>query len=327
MSNTPSANPSPELGLPPEAQAWVTEHPEADPAALEAVWRLAEHVQPPDAAFEPDPDRVAALRAQLHATVAPEAAAARLKLLRIVPHSWAVAASIVLLIAAGVGLWMQPITTIVPAGETRVTVLPDGSTVELNSGARLSYARTYGWRSRAVRLTGEAFFEVADDAQKPFTVATFNAAVTVLGTRFNVRAWPNDPTRETMVVLEEGQVQLAAAKARDQAVILTTGQMSRVVGDDALPTPSAPASVEQMLIWREGGFFFSDHPAAVILAEVERRFDVPIAVPDALSGRRLGLYLTRPESVDPVLDALCAYLGCRYRATPTGYEIIDVDGE
>ena len=62
---------------------------------------------------------------------------------------------------------------------------------------------------------------------------------------------------------------------------------------------------------------------AVILAEVERRFGVAIEVPDALAQRRLGLYLKRPETAETVLDAVCGFLECRFRATPNGYELFE----
>ncbi len=330
MSTTPSSNQMPKPGLPSEAHAWLDEHPEADLASLEKVWRLTEHAQPPEASFEPDPERVEAMRAHILTAVtdaAPESEhRAKVTFIRTFPHSWAVAASIVLLIAVGAGFWLQPTTLTAPTGERLAATLPDGSTVELNSGARLSYIRTFGWRTRTVRLTGEAFFDVAHDTQKPFIVKTFNADVTVLGTRFNVRAWPSDPTRETTVVLEEGQVQLTTARAPEQAVVLEPGQMSRVTGDDAPSTP-APVSVEQMLIWREGGFFFSDHPVAVILAEAERRFGIAIQIPDTLAQQRQVLFLRQPENLDTVLEILCASLECRYRATPNGYEIVEADGE
>ena len=131
--------------------------------------------------------------------------------------------------------------------------------------------------------------------------------------------------RETTVVLEKGQVQLATARAPEQAVVLEPGQMSRVTGDDA-PSAPAPVSVEQMLIWREGGFFFSDHPVGVILAEAERRFGITIVIPDTLlAQQRQVLFLRQPESLDTVLEILCASLDCRYHATPNGYEVVKAE--
>ena len=324
MSTLPSSNQTPEDGLPPEAQSWLAEHPDVDPADLEEVWRLSEYAPPPESSFERDPARVETMRARIDEVITDETPASerpeRLTYIRTFPHSWAVAASIVLLIALGLSFWLKPSTLTAPAGERLTATLPDGSMVELNSGARLSFARNFGGDTRTVRLTGEAFFDVASDAQKPFIVKTFNADVAVLGTRFNVRAWPNDPTRETMVVLEEGRVRLAAAKAPAPSVVLEPGQMSRVVADDA-PSAPTPVSVEQVLSWREGGFYFNDYPIRVILAEAERRFGVTIDASEAVAGQRLALFLPQTESVDTVLDALCGAVDCRYSATPNGYEI------
>ena len=330
MSTRPSPAPTPDRGLPPEAEAWLAEHPEADPADLEKVWRLAEYAQPPEAAFTPDPDRVEAMRARVRA-VTTEADAmhqlSRMTLIRVVPHTWAVAASVVLLIAVGAWLFLKPISLQAPAGERLTATLPDGSMVELNSGARLAYARPFTWGRRAVRLTGEAFFDVASDPQKPFIVQTFNASVTVLGTRFNVRAWPTDPTQETVVVLEEGAVRVDAVGAPGQPALLEPGQMSRVTGDETPPSPPAPASVEQMLSWRQGDFFFDNHPIATILAEIGRRFGVVIDAPETLAERRASLIQSRPESVDTVLDLLCRAFDCRFRATPDGYELLEAGTE
>lgn len=330
MSTNPSSNPTPEGCLPPEAHAWLAEHPEADPADLEEVWRLAEHALPPEAAFAPDPNRVEAMRARVYAVAVGASHPdhhAPVTFIRTVPRAWVVAASIVLLIAVGTWLFLDPVSLQAPVGERLTATLPDGSTVELNSGARLAYARPFTWGARSVRLTGEAFFDVASHPQKPFTIQTFNATVTVLGTRFNVRAWPDDPTPETTVVLEQGAVRLAPLDAPDQAVVLAPGQMSHVTGDDTRPAAPAAVSVEQALIWRQGGFFFSNHRVSAILAEAQRRFGIATEVPEALARQRMGLLLRQPETIDTVLDALCGFLECQYRATPNGYELLEPDAE
>ena len=330
MNTHPSPHTNPDRGLPPEAHAWLAEHPEADPDALEEAWRLAEYAQPHEAAFVPDPDRAAAMRAVIHTVAAgtnrPEHHAS-VTFIRTVPRTWAVAASIVLLIAVGTWLFLEPVSVQAPTGQRLTTTLPDGSTVELNSGARLAYARPFAWGARSVRLTGEAFFDVAHDPEKPFIVQTFNATVTVLGTRFNVRAWPDDPTPETTVVLEEGSVRLEGLDAPDQAVVLEPGQMSRLVDDEARPDTPTAALVEQALIWRQGGFFFANHRVSVILAEAQRRFGIATEAPEALARRRMGVLLRQPEAIDTVLDALCGMLDCEYRATPNGYTLFEAGTE
>ena len=122
------------------------------------------------------------------------------------------AAAVVLLIAIGVIVGLQPRTISVPYGATQTLALSDGSTVELSGGSTLSHPRRWDAAERRVRLEGEAFFDVVAH-EKPFVVETFNADVTVLGTQFNVRAWRNDPAPETAVALASGRVAVSARQA------------------------------------------------------------------------------------------------------------------
>lgn len=273
--------------------------------------------------FKPDPKRVQAVRAAIgEAVVARPRHPYSLEILAgTVPRPWAVTAAAVLIVAVGAWLLLQPASVHAPPGETLPATLPDGSTVVLNSGSRLAYARPFTWGARSVRLTGEASFDVAANAQKPFTVETFNARIEATEGRFNVHAWPDDPAPATTVVAAAGQVRLAALDTPDQAVTLTADQASHVSGDAAAPSTVTPRSAQQTLSWQQGGFFFSDHPVAAILAEIERRFGIPVRAPQALAQRRLGFYLKRADGPEAVLDALCSFLTCHYRTTPTGFAL------
>lgn len=315
-------------GLPPEAEAWLAEHPNAEPSGLEEVWQLAAYAQPPEATFEPDADRVDAMRQAIQTSITAPAQPAGtttrspLRLVRTTPRVWAIAAVITLLMAVGAALWLQPLTLTAPAGEVLAATLPDGSQVELNSGATLSYRRTFGWQARAVELHGEGYFNVVSGT-KPFQVETFNSTVTVLGTQFNVRAWPGDPVRESVVVLEEGRVRFAASVALQQGVELAPGQMSRVLNTATSPSEPVEVPVDRFMAWRTGGMAFTDQPVETILAEIERRFDIAINTSAvSIQDQHLSLYLNTVESVEEVLDVVCGYLDLRYEATANGYAII-----
>ncbi|MCG9898702.1 MAG: FecR family protein [Hydrotalea sp.] len=86
-----------------------------------------------------------------------------------------------------------------PASKTKL-VLPDGTTVWLNSGSKLTYDSWSGKSSREVYLIGEAFFDVTKNASKPFIIHTKHLDVKVLGTSFNVRAYPEDEVTETSLI-------------------------------------------------------------------------------------------------------------------------------
>ena len=166
---------------------------------------------------------------------------------------WSLAGlAVVVVVGVGLAQWRQPVTIHAPAGTTVTATLPDGSRTELNSGSTLAYQRRlFGW-TQTLRLDGEAFFEVVR-ADEPFVVETFNAAVAVLGTRFNVRAWPGDDRPETVVVLQSGAVQLAPLGVRERPVHLEPGQMSRLPIGATRPSEPQHVSVDRALAWRSGG--------------------------------------------------------------------------
>lgn len=232
---------------------------------------------------------------------------------------WA-ATFVIVLGVIGWSWWIQPITTTALPGEYVTVSLPDGSLVELNSGASLMYRRAlWGW-NRHVQLRGEAFFDVVP-TEHAFVVETFNAEVTVLGTSFNVRAWPNTHTPETRVALATGIVQLSPLGTPDQSVQLAPNEISWVVGTASPPHPPEAVSVTSLLAWRTGGFAFHDQPLGDILQDLSRRYNLQITASPILLDAPLILYLDPQPDVIAVLDVICTFLGCQYEATETGYRM------
>lgn len=100
-------------------------------------------------------------------------------------------------------------SVITEKGQKTTVVLPDGTTVWLNSGSRLSYDMSYDHKDRNVTLEGEGYFEVADDQERPFTVHLENYSVTALGTSFNISAYDEDNRITTTLV--EGKVRVRSS--------------------------------------------------------------------------------------------------------------------
>ncbi|MFW6370779.1 MAG: FecR family protein [Bacteroidota bacterium] len=92
-------------------------------------------------------------------------------------------------------------------------ILPDGSTVALNSNSRLEYSKKFDEKVREVTVTGEAFFDVAPDPDRPFIINAGDARVKVLGTSFNVNAYPAAESVE--VIVETGIVQVVCCEDED----------------------------------------------------------------------------------------------------------------
>ncbi len=111
-------------------------------------------------------------------------------------------------------------------------ILSDGTKVTLNHGSTLKAPRKFSKDNRTVYFEGEAFFEVSADTVRPFIVKAGNADVKVLGTSFNVRSYPENPSVE--VAVESGRVEVAslAAKNNKQKVVLTKNQKGIVSGKD-----------------------------------------------------------------------------------------------
>lgn len=238
----------------------------------------------------------------------------------------AVAATLAVLVVTG---WLADglrwRSVVAPAGRSVPVILTDGSSVTLHPASTLRY-RPFRLRSeRRVTLKGEAFLEVAPDG-RPFVVRTFNAEVVVTGTRFNVRAWPDDESRETAVALVEGSVLLQplpgpVATAADAGLRLGAGESGRV-GPGGAPEPGFEAPSDATL-WTTGGLSFRDRPLADVLRALERRYGVPIEADPSVTEGRTATYLNpeTPELVD-VLDALSFALGLRYARTAEGWLLV-----
>lgn len=310
--------------------------PETDHADARALWAALEVARP---AARPAAEREAAwaavaarLAVPEEAPPAPAARPAATPIERRAPQrrpAWAtrlrrlpVAAALLVALAA-TGWRAGRVEVEAPAGTRRTVTLPDGSIAELNGGSSITYARGFRrWLvaaggERTVALDGEAFFSVTKDA-RPFVVRTWNARVTVLGTRFGVRA-RDERGGGTSVAVEEGRVRVAAA---GDATTLAAGEAAVVAGAAGAPARAAGAPVAQRLAWRTGGFAAVDLPLDAIARELERRYDVRIDLRDAAAGAdRLTLYYPDPAGVEAILTDVCTARALHFRRTSRGYEV------
>ena len=256
----------------------------------------------------------------------------------------AASAAVVLVAVLAIALWLQPRTVAVPYGSVQTVELADGSLVELSSGSRLTFSNFVGRDERRVELEGEAFFDVSE-AERPFIVETFNASVSVLGTRFNVRAWPRDPIPETSVTLASGSVKVealqapqvetleapadepesatAAVQRPSGAVVLEPGQSTSVVRDSTAVREPTFVSLDHAIAWRSGGLAFVDQPVGSVFTAIERRFNVDVEVSQPAIQERLLTYLNpQPDSAEEVLSDVCHTLDLRYRRTANGFAVL-----
>ena len=168
--------------------------------------------------------------------------------------------------------------------QKRLLQLPDGSRVWLNRYSRLTYAPDLGPAGREVSLVGEAFFEVKKDHSRPFVVRTAASRTRVLGTSFNVRAYPAEDSVEVAVVT--GRVALAARTAAPDSVLLTPGTRGVVYTRAAaaglvVPLRRMAAVDANFRAWQNDELVFDNAPVAHIVRTLRTTYGTRVTVADA----------------------------------------------
>lgn len=159
---------------------------------------------------------------------------------------------------------------VIPRGGQYQLTLPDGSKVWLNAASSIRYPVTFTGNERRVELTGEAYFEVAKDARKPFHVITPTQDVEVLGTHFNVNAYANEPAVKTTLL--EGSVKVKA----ENSVVLKPGEQAELSGTNSLLTIDHSPDLEQTMAWKNGFILFNKTDIKSIMRQVERWYNVDV---------------------------------------------------
>jgi ferric-dicitrate binding protein FerR (iron transport regulator) len=152
--------------------------------------------------------------------------------------------------------------------------LPDGSAVWLNANSRLTYTQSFGCGRREVSLTGEACFEVVKDAGKPFIVNADPLHVQVLGTVFNIRAYPSERTIATTLV--EGSVQVGKADASAESGMILQPNQQLVFDRTDGQMMFRETDGLQQVAWKDGQIIFKQTPLAEALLMIERYYGVTI---------------------------------------------------
>jgi ferric-dicitrate binding protein FerR (iron transport regulator) len=176
----------------------------------------------------------------------------------------------------GTANFEQMQTVSIPYGAKTHFVMPDGSTVWLNSGSTLSYSGDFSKKRRVV-LEGEAFFDVRE-SKTPFEVNTRYGKVRVLGTAFNVLAYPAGGFVTTLV---RGSVQIDGER-NEQQEILAPGEQVELVGNDLVKTK---VDTELFTSWKDGKMVLRRESFPNLMKRLERWFNVKIDYsPDDFEG-------------------------------------------
>jgi len=197
---------------------------------------------------------------------------------------------------ANSGVAYNTLTT--PRGGEYQVVLPDGTKVWLNAASSLTYPVQFNGNDRRVKLTGEAYFEVAKNKEKPFYVSMNDAQVRVLGTHFNISAYGDDDF--TTTTLLEGSVQVSK---NNSVSLLKPGQQA-VIKHSSDDIAVSDANIEDAMAWKNGMFIFNDDNITGIMKKISRWYDVDVEYADDLSDQKFGGSYHRSKNINDLLQYL-----------------------
>ena len=161
------------------------------------------------------------------------------------------------------------------AGQLKLIQLADGTNIWLNADSRMTYPEKFAGKTREVKLSGEAYFEVAHDIAMPFIIHSGKVNTTVLGTSFNIKAYPDDKTIKVAVVTGKVGVTKKSATSNQTAVLLTPNKQA--VFTDANGTlVSETIDASTIISWRQGKLQYRNAPLSEVLADVQRKYNVVI---------------------------------------------------
>ena len=192
------------------------------------------------------------------------------------------------------------VTVVADPASSKTTYLPDGSQVQLNASSRIVYKENRNEHTRTVSLTGEAFFDVRHDTEKPFIVTAGNAIVRVTGTSFNIRA--EEGASQVSVFVESGTVEVSCSCSALSPVMLGAC-FSGVVTASGVET--LLAADPNLLSWKTKSLVFKETPIAEVLEALNHTYHTNITCREEqiLDYHFTGNFNDQP--VDTILQVLC----------------------
>lgn len=190
---------------------------------------------------------------------------------------------------------MKTIST--PRGKDYELVLSDGTVVLLNADSKITFPTRFTGNCRTVKLVGEAYFKVSKNKHRPFIVETGNLYTKVLGTEFNLKAYPHSDVNVTLI---KGSV---AVNAEGKEVMLKPGENAEYSENKDIEVTTV--DTEGYIQWKDGYFYFDNVPLIDVVRDLGRWYNVNIEIRNnSLMSYRLHFIASRKASIKEFVDNL-----------------------
>lgn len=238
--------------------------------------------------------------------------------------NWVAAASVIFLIGFSVFFYQSAqLDTETKEYATRLgqrakVTLSDGTQIWLNAGSNLKYPNEFKGDTREVYLTGEAFFDVAKDKKHPFIIHTNKMDTKVLGTSFNVQAYPDQTTQEVSVLT--GRVNVKST-VTEENVYVTPGQKVIFKSKSNKLQAFKDIPVNTISLWRKNIMVFEETPLPEVIATINRNYNVAIEIKNKnLNTLKINGYF-KELSADQVVALVCNIVNAEYKLEAGVYKI------
>ena len=197
-----------------------------------------------------------------------------------------------------------PLQTVSTLAETRSITLPDQTEIVLNRYSTLTYPERFRGKDRKVQLQGEAYFEVSKDAAHPFKVKAEAVIVQVLGTHFNIEAYPEDAQVKTTLL--EGSVAVSLIGKEEERLVLSPNESAIYNKDKKSLTLHTEKDASEEIAWRNGTLLFKSIPLQEIVRQLTNAFHTDIRIEDAdLQNYHMTATFSDGETLEEILSLLC----------------------
>ena len=187
-----------------------------------------------------------------------------------------------------------------PVGGEYQVKLSDGTLVWLNASSSIKFPTIFGDNDRRVEITGEVYFDVSHNPQKPFIVQTGDQTVKVLGTQFNINSYSKEKGIKTTLI--EGSV-LVKSNLKNLSKVLKPGQES-LLDQNHHKFSINTVDLESVVAWKNGYFIFENEELEDIMNQIARWYDVEIEYTNINKGTQFGGAISRYRKLEDVLNLL-----------------------